>query len=336
MSGPGRLGLLLAGVLAFSNSGCIFLLLEEEEDDPPPTLPPEQPINPNPPQQTNDLPPSVTDIDIADWPPLGPQGTVTITVTDDRMLSEVELFFAKSSKQFLGGSFQTFTVTGSELGEGYGDLMVRATDSNGGWAERSVTNLLVDLTPPTIQLFDTTVPATGGDARVDFWVSDAWVLGTVVLEFGNARLVHKFPEGYPSTLGEQWDSSLVSFDARVLPAQRDTATVTAIDAAGNYHSETFELYVDGDPPVVAITSPAPDAVVSGRFDIVIDASDPGGGPIWVEITAGGAPMATASGPAIVTLDAGELPAGLIDIAAWAVDEAGNESEPASVMVEVVH
>ena len=61
------------------------------------------------------------------------------------------------------------------------------------------------------------------------------------------------------------------------------------------------------------------------------------GPLVIEILAGGAPLATATGPeAVLFLDASELAAGPLTLTAIAYDEAGNASAPAVLDVVVEH
>ncbi len=337
MSVFARTSFALAGALclSLSNTGCILLLLDEPSprtDEPPDTFAP--PPQAGPSTTTRDEPPTIVSIDVPEWPPIGPTGAVRVAASDDVRLARAEAVFARSSSLSLSGAYETFSLSGADLGEGFGELLLRVTDSNGGWAERRVTGLLVDLTPPTVQTFETIVPARGEHARVDLWVADAWVLGDVVLEFQGKAARHALPEAYPSTLGKQWDGTLVSFDASALPAGRSQATVTARDAAGNVASDAFTLHIDAIAPVVAISSPAPGTVVTERFDVVVTASDVLHGRVWVDVFVGGAPVARTAGSGAVTVDPSELPVGPTSIAVVAFDEAGNESTPVTVDVVI--
>lgn len=336
---PGvRLIAAMAVALGASNAGCIVLLLDDDRSDrggdPAPLPPSGPPSAPPPAASATDLPPSIEEIRVPSWPPVGPSGLVRVSASDDVRLAQAQAIFARTTIVALSGSFDTASFSGTALGEGLGELLVRVTDANGGWAERRVTNLLVDLSPPTIQRFETTVPATGERARVGLWVADAWVLGTVSLSFLGETAIREFPKAYPSTLGDSWDGSLVEFDASTLPTGRGVAVVVARDAAGNSTTDEFTLHVDGVPPVVAIADPAPGAVVSGSFDFTVVASDALGGRVWVELQAGGAPLARAAGSATVTLDAAELPAGPTELRAVPLDEAGNEGVAATVAIVV--
>ena len=61
------------------------------------------------------------------------------------------------------------------------------------------------------------------------------------------------------------------------------------------------------------------------------------GPIVLEISAGGAPIATAVGPrAVLFLDSAELAEGPLSLTAVAIDEAGNRSTPVSIEVVIEH
>lgn len=282
-------------------------------------------------------PPHIDDVYVADWPPLGPSGLMRVTVAGTAQLSRLELGFRNYFSVPLSGSAQTAVVTGSQLGEGYGDLSLRAYDVRGGYAAREVTSLLVDLTPPEIYAQAASVrPATdGANTFVDVWVADAWVLGKVELQFQGVTLVHDFPPGYPDTLGEAWDQSLVRFAAATLPEAVGPATIRATDAAGNTAEQLFDLSVDGTPPVAQILSPAEGTLAEGPLPIEVHGDDAAGSAVLLEVSAGGAPIATIPGPyGTLVLDPAEFSSGPLALSAVAIDDAGNRSEPDRVVVVV--
>jgi hypothetical protein len=303
------LSLLAAG--AWPLSGC-FWLFDPDGGEPVADVP-DAPV----------LPPSVVSVDLPSWPPLGPTGQLTANLRDDRGLSRVDFDFNHHvSRTLAGGSLESVTVTGEELGEGFGTLQIRAFDFEGGTATRAVTDLLVDLTPPKAELGKTVVRAK--DDHLELWVADAWVLGAVTLGFQGSTQQHVFDEIYPSTLGEAWDYSLVKFASESLVEGEDTAELTVTDAAGNTATYSFVLTVDGTPPVVSIQQPAAGSVVSGPFAVTISASDAQQGSVWLSIEVDGTPLATAVGPlASVAVDAGELTPGAATLVVRAHDEAGN-------------
>lgn len=312
------LGALLATLLV--GGGCIPLDFDDSRPVPAPT----PTTTPPPPQQPVARPPTFEAVTVADWPPVGPKTGVEITVRDpDANLSAVHFDFKHHLTRPASGGLANLSITGPELGEGFGSLLITATDTTQTWAQKTVTQLLVDLTPPKITLGQTVVAA---DGELELWVGDAWILGEVRLAFGNQVLIHTFSPGFPETLGVTWDYSLVKFPMAKLPAGEDDAVITAIDAAGNSVSETVTLVIDGEPPVVAITSPAEGASVSGVLTVELSASDSGGGPVWLELALGGTPVATATGPsASLAVDTGELVSGPTTLTATAIDRAGNQS-----------
>ena len=317
----------MAGISA-TQTGCIEIALAialSDDDDPPP--------------DTWDPPPAVAPevaIEIADWPPLGPSATLTVTAYAENGLDSALFSFRNEATLFANGELSAvFTPTGTELGEGFGEMTVRVTGFDGAWTEAYVDDLLVDLSAPVAVLGPTTLPASG--ASFDFWMGDAWVVSSATFEFGGVVVEETLPEGYPDTLGTSWDYSLVRVPVEQLPAITDVASIVVRDAAGNEHREEFTLSIDGQAPVVGFTLPAAGATVSDVFQVSIDAWDEQPGPIVIEVLASGAPPATATGPeAILFLDASELAEGPLTLTAIAYDEAGNASTPAQLEVVVDH
>jgi hypothetical protein len=287
-----------------------------------------------PPEPAPNSAPDIVDINIADWPPIGPETNIEIDVRDnDGNLSTLQLDFREQITLSLPGSGGSASVNGWQLGEGFGTLTIEAFDSQGATATRWVEDLLVDLSPPEITLGETML---SGDSFVEAWVADAWVLGKATLRVGNIVLEHDFEDGYPSYLGEQWDYSLVKFATSLLPEGHSNATLTCHDAAGNSAETSFTLTVDATPPDVQITSPTANSAVSGLFEVHISASDPGDGPVWIELSIGGTPAASAVGPdAVIVLDAAELTPGAVELQAVAIDQAGNRSLIAKVPLTVL-
>ncbi len=183
--------------------------------------------------------------------------------------------------------------------------------------------MLVDLSPPKIELGQTVVAA---DGVLELWVGDAWVLGSVELSFAGQSQAKVFDPGYPTTVGHTWDFSLVKFAMSALPAIAGQAAIVATDAAGNSVVETFQLVIDGEPPNVAITSPAEGSTVSGTLTVDLTAGDPGGGPVWVDLLVNATPVATATAPqATLSIDTAELVPGPATLTAVARDQAGNQT-----------
>jgi hypothetical protein len=285
-----------------------------------------EPPAPGPPPK----PPSITQIEIASWPPLGPTGTVSVTAEDDVGLEGVRFRFASEAWRHASGTEATVKVTGADLGEGLGTLVVGAEDVEGARATRWVEDLLVDLSPPEIFPGPTLL---GAGSALELWVADAWVLGDVKLVFAGVTLERTFDPGYPSSLGHDWDYSLVIFPVSELPATSGMATIVARDAAGNVATADLALTVDLDPPVAEILAPAQGATLSGVFTVEIGASDPGGGAVWISLRVGGAEVATGVGPAAsFALDADAFGAGPLSIEATPTDLAGNVGEGAAVAV----
>jgi hypothetical protein len=321
---------MLGSILA-TQSGCELILIaalvgdddtpEEEWIEPPPTAEPAAPE---------------VEVEIADWPPIGPNGVVTVHAFAENGISQADFAFRNEATLWSDGNVEeTFLASGSQLGEGYGDLTVRVSGADGAWTEAFVTGLVVDLSPPEVHLGATTLPAQ--DATFDFWMGDAWVVWKAELDFGGVTLTEELPPGYPTTVGTEWDYSLVRFDVIDLPAVTDTATITLTDAAGNVHVEHVTLSIDGAPPAANVVSPRNGDVVRGAFEVEVEATDSQPGPLVIDLYAGGTIVATGNGPSCTfVLSAAELAEGALDLEAIAIDEAGNRSVAARASVVVAH
>jgi hypothetical protein len=273
-------------------------------------------------------PPSVSFV-IADWPPIGPEGTVEVRASSDAGLSTAAFTFRNSfSKPMSGSTSGSVFATGTELGEGQGTLVVQVTASDGAFTRTAVDDLLVDLGPPTAYLDDTVLPATGSELR--FWISDDWVVSGYELDAGGMLFSETLEPGYPSTLGVEWDFSLVSIPVEQLPIGSTIASLLVFDAAGNSTTLDLPFVIDAVAPSIDISEPLADAAVSGSFQVSASAFDDNPFTVAINIYLGGVLVGTGVAPtATVSLDASEFPLGPIELTALAVDSAGNESPIAS-------
>ncbi len=301
----------------------------------------EEPPPPPPPGNTaqNPTPPKLDPLSVPDWPPFGPSSEIHARCKDDLALRTIAAIYKYSPVRAVSGVDDAVVFTGRDLGEGQGDLRIRCCDTGSACAERTITDFLVDLTPPQIEE-ERLVARPNGDGiegDISFWVRDAWVLGSVELAYGGKTLRHDFPEAYPSTLGRDWDVSRVSFPAKDLPPGAGSAVVIARDAAGNVTSRQVQLRIDGTAPQVALLAPTAGSVADrGKFTIRAQASD-GDNPTspTIDLWVGGTRIAELPGPvAEVEVDTATLPPGATEVRAIARDDAGNESAPAIVSVDV--
>lgn len=293
-----------------------------EWNDPPPTVQTPQ----------NVPPPNVDSIALPDYPPIGPSTLVSATVSAPAGLSGVTMSFKNQVQLFASGSKATVTTTGAALGEGFGTLTVVARDLRFGTATRHRTGVLIDLTPPKVELGATELPAKG--AFLEVWVADAFVVGRAELTAGGLTFEQKLEPGYPATVGKSWDYVLMQFPVEDLPIGTSTATLTSWDAAGNASEpHSFQLVIDPSPPKVAFVAPVSGATLSGAFDVTITASDPEGGPVWIDLFVGNTPVADLGQASTkIVLDAADFAAGPATLTAVARDRAGNVSLPAKADV----
>jgi hypothetical protein len=246
-----RRALFVLGVTTtlFGATGCFppFWLFDDDDDGdvPPSARPPQPPPAPAPSSPPVDtMPPVITDVVIPEWPPLGPDGGVEITVTDNMALGRLDVAFFNAFSVPLFGTSDTAYVSGFELGEGFGLLGLSAADAAGLQSGSTFYQVLVDLTPPEFTLGETIVPANG---ELEVWVADTWVLGYVELEVAGTVLVHAFEDSYPETLGQEWHYSQLMFPMTDVPPGDWDATLTVADAAGNTAVDTFTVAVTAAP-----------------------------------------------------------------------------------------
>jgi hypothetical protein len=279
-------------------------------------------------------PPWIQGVDIPTWPPPGPATEITAWLNDDEGMTDGQFVFASTVPFAVSGTAASVTVTGAQLGEGYGTMAVIVWDEDDSVAQQLVTNLLVDLSPPEGELLQSVFQRAEG-ADVLLWVGDAWVLGGAELTFNGVTQAYSFEEGYPSTLGEEWDTSLITLPSMAFPEGAGKAVLRVWDAAGNQAFFEVDLTLDGTPPVAGITSPAPDSTVSGLVTIEVTGADEGKDPVQIDVFVAGTPIATLPGPSgEVTVDVSELAKGKVTIEALARDAAGNTSPPASIDVVI--
>lgn len=278
-----------------------------------------------PPPPDPAIPPTVT-ISIPEWPPIGETGRVGVTADAPNGLSSARFSFRNVVVRDFGFTTSgTVSATGAELGEGLGDLVVRVTGTDSAFSEKTVQNLLVDLSSPNAFFDKTVLPAAAGS--LSFWIGDAWVVSGYEISIdGNVIDSAVLEEGYPETLGVEWDFSYVTIPTELFPLGTSLADVLVFDAAGNSTTLQIPLTIDGVPPEVGIPSPNEGDVLDGTFDVTVNASDDTALPATIEISIGGALVATGTSPSTtITFSSAEFPAGPTEIRAVAVDEAGNRS-----------
>lgn len=267
------------------------------------------------------LAPTFAAIEVPGYPPLGPDGGVTVTLEDDVGLASLQYEFEKVNNAWINGKAATLFLPATILGDGYGDLQLTVYDVRGAWTRKVVENLVVDLEPPQIDVMPPRTARPGDDLIT--WVSDGWLLGSVELTIGEATQREEFPPVYPSYFGEQWDVSYVRFSAPAFADGSYPARLTVKDAAGNQVTQPFTLTIDGSVPTLSVLSPAAGATVSGRFTVEVEADD-GGQPVIIVVRLDGVEIAAAAGPAAsIALDAADFAPGALDLEVEARDAVGN-------------
>ncbi len=259
---------------------------------------------------------------------MGPDNTITVSVDDDDTVDlDVSLEFARNVDRTVQRG-NGMTVTGAELGEGYGELFIAVVDRDGGFSSTSVEGLLVDLTPPLLEIEPCILAASGKGDRgtLAAWVGDAWALGSIAVEVvpdeGDPVVRGDSFSDWPSTFGQSWDWSYFSVSANELPVGHSLATYTVRDRAGNASQRSCDLFVDALPPVVTLEAELIDGFIYaevGANDDDVDSL-----PTGLTLHAGGAEVAHGQAPSTsFVLDAADFPAGVLILEATARDRAGN-------------
>jgi hypothetical protein len=323
-----KLSLLFLLMSAAVTNGCIPFWLFDDDDDSPPLVPP----SPPPDQPMGDVtPPDIVDVSVPEWPPLGPNSIIDVTVNDAVGLDRLQVQFGSNVHTTSLGGLQNTTIPllASDVGEGYGPMTFTLFDLAALTDTEQVPEVLVDLTPPEYTVANTVLRP---ESDLEIWVADAWVLASVEVSVGGQIFTQQFDEGYPASLGIEWDYAELTFPMTDVSAGTWAAVVVVTDAAGNSIEDIFTMTIDAQAPTVQILAPTEGATVSGAFDVTIEASDPEG-PVWMTLNVDGAPAATASGP-LATVQLPALPAGAHTLEAIATDGAGNPSAPSVVHIDV--
>ena len=127
-----------------------------------------------------------------------------------------------------------------------------------------------------------------------------------------------------------------TLDTSMLPSGLHTITVRATDGAGNQAEASVSVTVDNTAPIVAITSPASGAFVSGLITVSVQASDAISGMASVSLYVDGLLQATLTPPSFnFPLNTLLFASGSHTLTAKGVDNSGNQAE-ASITISFDH
>jgi len=127
-----------------------------------------------------------------------------------------------------------------------------------------------------------------------------------------------------------------TLDTSVLPSGLHTITLRATDGAGNQAEASVSVTVDNTAPIVAITSPASGAFVSGLITVSVQASDAISGMASVSLYVDGLLQATLTPPSFnFPLNTLLFASGSHTLTAKGVDNSGNQAE-ASITISFDH
>jgi hypothetical protein len=255
--------------------------------------------------------------------PLRGDDVIRLDVFSETAGFTVRVRFGNDIFRTFSGTTGVLEVSGADLGEGMGTLVMDARNVDGVVASQRVQNFLVDLTPPVVEVETPLLNGSGtGDfGRFDAWVGDAWVLSSVELWIDDEQIAHEDFSGWPASLGHSWDWSLFGVPSDVLPKGPLDALLVVIDRAGNRVEHAFSLLVDDTPPdsALSITHTVDHAVVT------LTGSDDQPGALALALVVGGVEVANAVGNSTTFLvDRAGFALGTL-VQARVTDAAGNST-----------
>ncbi|OGQ10684.1 MAG: hypothetical protein A2138_02015 [Deltaproteobacteria bacterium RBG_16_71_12] len=269
---------------------------------------------------------------------LGPADVIVIDVLDDSStVIDVQVTFAHTVWETVENGASSM-ITGAELGEGYGNVVVDAADDAGNVTTVTIGDVLVDLTPPVAEVSPCVIAADGGEFTA--WIGDAWALGSVELHVRGAGASETstaasaaFP-AWPSTFRTAWDWSYFAVPASALPVGAGDATLVVTDRVGNAAGFSCALVVDAVAPLVALAATiGADGVITATITTSDDVTD--GALLTVTLAARAVPLAESVGAVTTfTLDAADFASGPLPLEGRARDRAGNEGVSTVVAVDV--
>ena len=201
-------------------------------------------------------------------------GAVTITATASDDVGVVGVQFTLDGVINLGAeqTVAPYGLTWNSVTASNGPHVLAATarDAAGNPQTASVTVTVAnDATPPTVTV-TSPVPDAGVSGTITFTVNatdDVGVAG-VQLRLDGVNVGAEAPAAPAGAYEFTWNSSTVLNGSHVLAA-------IARDAAGNQRTASVSVMVANDttPPTVTVTSPVPDAGVSGTITFTVNATD---------------------------------------------------------------
>ncbi|MFL5357210.1 Ig-like domain-containing protein [Archangium sp.] len=260
------------------------------------------------------------------------RGSVTLqaSATDNTQVSRVEFYVDGSLMGTSSSSPYAISWNPSAVANGDHTLTARAYDvyDNVGSSPGVVVTVTKDVTPPTVSV---TSPAEG------VTVSGSVTLSANAVDDDLMSRVEYFVDGtsvgstpYGPSYGYIWNSRSIANGAHTLVAR-------AYDSAGNVGvsaSRSFTVNNDVTPPVVALTSPAQGASLSGVVSLQASASDDRSMNMVTFYVDGAYVASVSSPPYAASWDSHSVRNGSHTLTAKAYDSAGNSTTSAAVTVSV--
>jgi hypothetical protein len=204
------------------------------------------------------------------------------------------------------------------LVEGTNEIALTVADA-GGRTRTTTLAVLYDTTPPTAALVS---PADGATVR---GAVDAEVVASDATT-GVASVTFSVDGGAP--VGATGSGTYgATIDLGALPEGEHVVAARVVDGVGNVAAPQVRLIVDLTAPAVAVDGPAAGSLVRGVVAVSARAEDATSGVRSLELRASGALVALCEGASCAgTVDTTRLPDGPFEVAAIAVDRAGNVSQ----------
>jgi len=243
------------------------------------------------------------------------------SATDDRgLVTKIELFLDGSTAPVASTSRSpfAFNLVTTGLSDGQHTIIVKATDGAGNVGQSPAVAVIVDNTPPSVQIVGLSDGQTvRGTVSFTADATDANGVTSAELRMDDGATPVAAVSGTPFRF---------SVDTTKYPDGAHKLQVSVLDKAGNPGKASLSLVIDNTPPNVAVSGVREGQLVGGTLMLTVSADDPSG-VSSVELMADGAVRIArlTSPPFAFSLNTASLADGPHSLDVIATDAPGNQA-----------